>query len=83
MSARCRHRRRGQSRRSCTDHRDSAHEWGTRKRSIHQLGFAPRPRIDEAARALIPERLIETGLIARDTGVDFVRASFGGFQHEV
>src|SRR5690606_12762942 len=58
-----------QTSRSCANHSDflRRHLW-----EVIQFGFMTGPRVDQAAGELAAERVTQTGLVAADTGIDFV-----------
>ena len=50
---------------------------------VVQQGFMTSPGIDQAGGGLEVEGVVETGLVAGDTGVDFIGAPLIGFHHEL
>src|SRR6185312_5094995 len=65
----------GHAGRAGTHHGDAL---APRRRLDLQLGLVAGARVDQAARALVDEDMVETGLVAGDAGVDaFAAAGLG------
>ncbi len=54
-----------------------------RERQQHELGLAPRPRVDQAGRLAVGEDVVEAGLVAGDAGVDLVGPPGGRLRDEL
>ena len=65
--------------RSCPHHGDVL--GGFRRQKI-QFGFVAGARIHQAGGEFAGKRMIQTGLVAGDAGIDFIDTPFGGFLHK-
>src|SRR5690606_26039905 len=61
-----------QTSRSCANHSDFLRR---HHGDVIQFGFMTGPRVDQAAGELAAKRVIQTGLVAADTGIDLDRKS--------
>ena len=68
----------GQAGRTGADHRDRL---GRRGLCVVQFGFRAGARIDQAARGLVLEHMVQARLVAGDAGIDAIRASAACLVH--
>ena len=79
MAARRGGRRRGETGRSGSDHRDA---FGLVRRLI-EFGLPARARIDETGRGAVGKDEIEAGLVAGDAGIDVFGPALLRLEHEI